>query len=295
MTRMETRAATWWWVQALAFMVAIVLFVPIALPDPEPEPDLSFRLTIQDAFARHRQFGADIVYSYGPWGMLQHPGSDVRTSAATFGGLLIVALLFSPALVMVVRDGGAPAPIAALVILATGALLASGGADARFVAIPFLLLFSALLPPHPARELPLVALAAFGGLIKLSYLAVGLFALIVVLAVRRRVWPLLVFGGVFVISWMAAGQHLRTLPFFFWRGVEVVSGYAGAMGQSRDSSEELVSALVGSAGLVIVAAVVERNVIRTGAIAGAAYFTLQMGYVRDDDSHIHAAGALLLL
>src|SRR5258708_38825054 len=82
------RRASWWAVRALAFVVAIILFVPIALPDPEPEPDLSFRVTLQDAFARHRQFGTEIVYTYGPWGLLQRPGSDARTEGVTFGALL---------------------------------------------------------------------------------------------------------------------------------------------------------------------------------------------------------------
>jgi hypothetical protein len=295
MMGMERGTASWLGVRVLAMVVAIILFVPIALPAPEREPDLSFRATLQDAFAHHRQFGTEIVYSYGPWGLLQRAGSDARTQGATFVALLIVALLFAPALFMVVKDGGASAPAAALILAAAGALLAAGGADARFVSIPFLLIFSVLLAPRPMRELPLVGLCAFAGLIKLSYLAVGLFALAVMVAVRRKAWPVLAFGCVFVVSWVAAGQHLGGLPTFLSRGIEVVSGYSGAMGRAYDSNTELMSALAGVAGLVIAVAAIERSAIQTAAFAGAAYFTLQMGYVRYDDSHTPAAGALLLL
>jgi hypothetical protein len=293
MTTMKRRAG-WWAVGAFAVVVAVILFVPIALPSPEPEPDLSLRVTAQDAFARHRQFGTEIVYTYGPWGLLQRPGSDARTESVTFSALLMLAVLFAAALLRVVRDAGASPLVAALVIAAAGSLVASGAEDARFVTIAFLLLFSALLPPGVGRELLLVAMCAFIALIKLSYLVLAVFAVVVLIAVRRHVWPALVFAGTFLLTWLAAGQHPGAIPLFLWRGAGVVSGYAAAVGRPSASSTELMSAVAGAIGLVIVAAAVERSVVRTGAIAGAAWLTLKIGYVRYDDSHAPAAGALLL-
>src|SRR5258708_25195137 len=130
------RRASWWAVRALAALVAIILFVPIALPDPEPEPDLSFRMTLQDAFARHRQFGTEIVYTYGPWGLLQHPGSDARTEVVTFGALLAVPLLFAAGVFMVARDGGASPLPPPLVIVSAGAPRSGRGGGPRLVALP---------------------------------------------------------------------------------------------------------------------------------------------------------------
>jgi hypothetical protein len=277
----------------LTAMLAVVLFVPIALPPPEIEPDQSLRATIDDAFARHLQIGTDIVSTYGPWGILQRGDTDPRTARATIALTSAIALAFAFALLMAAHDAGAGPGRAALIVVAVAALLAAAGNDGRFLAVEYLALLWTLLPPRTAREILLVALLAVVGLIKFSYLAAALFILVAIVCIRRRLVYLIVFGATFGLAWVGAGQRLAGLPSFLMNGAAVMAGYAGAQALPHAMTLELVSAIVGAAGLTLLVAFVERDILRTLAIAALLALTMKISYVRYDDAHALAAEALI--
>jgi hypothetical protein len=193
------------------------------------------------------------------------------------------------------RDAGAGPGVALAAVIAAAALLAAGGSDARFLAVQFLALLSCLLARRAAsREWPLVALLAFIGLIKLSYLVVALFIIVMMVWIRRRASYALLFGVTLVIGWLATGQRISTFPPFVMRGAEVIAGYAGAQALPHPATLALWCAVGGAAGLVLLAAFVGREIARTVAIAGALILTIKIGYVRYDDPHAATADALLL-
>jgi hypothetical protein len=267
----------------VALLLAIVVYVPIAMRPLELEPDLSLRVMTHDAFARHLQFGRDLVYTYGPWGLLDR-GFDPRTERVVLAFSTLLALVFASTMVQLT---GKIHPVAAVVILiAAAAVLVSSGDDARFLAIALLVLLCGLLPPERARDLPLVAALALIALIKFSFLIVALF----VIATRRSLESVIVFAAAFVIFWIGAGQHFDVLPLFLARGTEVSAGYAGAA--SLGSGIPL--ACIGAAGLAAVAIIVERNFMRAIAVVGAVWLLMKIGYVRADDAHALVANGLLL-
>jgi len=268
-------------VTLLGLVLAVVLYVPIAPLGFEPEPDLSFHATTHDAFARHLQMGSDIVSTYGPWGILQR-GFDRRTDAAMLAVSALLAMAFAWGAAGIVPHAGA-VTVAAL-------LVAMGRHDARFTALAVLLILSTLLPPSPARELPLAAILGVVALIKFPLLVFALFAVTMAAITRRTVAHVLVFGAAFLAAWMAAGQHLGGLPLFVARQIEVAGGYAGA---SATGSAAIGAAAAAALLLLIVLA--ERDPLPSIALGGTIIYVAKAGYVRSDIEHAGAASAILLL
>ena len=298
------------WIAAAAVAVAlgVAVFAPIAVPPAEREPDHSLRASVHDAFARRLQAGSEIVSTYGPWGILQRGDFDPRTRTVALVMSIAIGAAFAIALVLCARDAGAGAGVATLIAIAAAALLAGGSDDSRYLGVEFVALmwggFSTRPPPagrpllgrgrveNPSHIL-LVALIAVIALIKLSYLVVALFVLAAIVCIRRRAVDPAIFAGTFVAAWMAAGQRIAGLPAFFRTGAEVVAGYADAQAASRAVTPELVAALAGAAGLVILVAAMERSMVRTAAMAAALFLTMKIAYVRYDDPHAITAAVLL--
>ncbi len=268
-------------VTLLALILAAVLYVPIAPLGFEPEPDLSFRATTHDAFARGMQMGSDIVSTYGPWGILQR-GFDRRTDAAMLAVSALLAMAFAWGVTCIVPHAGA-VTVAAL-------LVAMGGHDARFTALAVLLILSTLLPPSPARELPLAAILGVVALIKFPLLVIAVFAVTMAAIIRRSVAHVLVFTASFLLAWIAAGQHLGGLPLFLARQIEVGSGYAGA---SAGGSGAIGA--IAAAALLLLLVLAERRPLSAIALAGTILYVANVGYVRADIEHAGAANAILLL
>src|SRR3954451_6274405 len=143
-------------VALIALVAAASLYLPIVPEAWDLEPDLSFRVTVHDAFARGWQLGSDVVSMYSPWALLQR-GYDPRTDAAVMLVSALLAIAFAWGVVRIAFDAGANAAAALLAALAAAVLVPSGF-DARFTVLPLLLVLSMLLPPSLARELPLVAI-----------------------------------------------------------------------------------------------------------------------------------------
>jgi hypothetical protein len=285
MRAMATRVA----VALAAFVVAASVYLPIIPEAPELEPDLSFRATTHDAFARGLQLGSDIVSTYGPWGLLQR-GYDPRTDTATLLVLGLLAAVFAWSVTRIAYDAGGNAA-AALVAAVAAACLVPPDFDARFTVLALLLILSALLPPSRARELPLVAALGVVALVKMSLLALAIFAIVMLTLVRRRAIYAAVFLGAFLAAWLAAGQHLGGLPRFLRWGAEVARGYSAASA----SGAGVPLAVAGAAGLAVVIVLVERNLLRIVLLGAPLAYLAKVGFVRSDVTHESSAAALLCL
>src|SRR5205823_10210313 len=213
-------AAAWTAATLAAILVAALLYLPIAPDVLEVEPDLSFRATTHDAFARSLQSGSDIVSTYGPWGLLQR-GYDRRTDAVVWLVAALLGAVFAWSVLRITHDAGG-GPAAALLAAVAAGCLVPAGFDARFTVLALLLVLSALLPPSLQRELPLAAVLGLVALIRMSLLALAIFAVVMTVLLRRRAIHGVVFLTAFLAAWLAAGQRLGGLPRFFLWGLEVV-------------------------------------------------------------------------
>ncbi|HJT18563.1 MAG TPA: hypothetical protein VJ853_14295, partial [Thermoanaerobaculia bacterium] len=279
---------------AVLLLLAIVIFVPIALPPAETEPDLSLRSMTHFAFAHQMQSGRDIVYTYGPWAILQQRGFDARTNATVLAVSALLALCFAWGLFRIARDAGANAWAIAAIAVAAAAILAAGGDDARFIAIDLLLLLCLFIDEDsPSREWPLVVAVALLCLIKFSFLIISIFVVAVLALRRRSVAIAIVFIVAFVLADIAALQNPLLIPLMLHRGWQVTSGYAEAASLAAGIGWTMPIAAAGVAALIAIVAIVERRWLPTIAMAGTAWLILKIGYVRQDDTHIRMCGALL--
>ena len=278
-----TRAAA----ALIALIAAALVYVPIAPAALDLEPDLSFRAAMHDFFARGVQWGENAVSPYGPWALLQR-GYDRRTDMVVLLVCAMLAAVFAWSAMRIAIDAGAGAVVAAMAAVA-GLCLLPTNEDACFTVLALLLVLAALRPPSLPRDVPLVAVLGLLALIKFSLLAFALFAVVMTMVLRRRAVYGVVFVAAFALAWIAAGQHLASLlPFFRW-GFEVTRGWSGAMA----SGSGVPVAVLGTVGLAVVVAAVERNAARWIFVAGTLAYLAKIGYVRSDPSHQMSADALL--
>jgi hypothetical protein len=268
----------------------VVVYVPI-VPEPlEQEPDLSFRATNDEAFARPLRYGREIVSTYGPWGVLQR-GYDARTDTPVLIASTLLALAFAFGGMRVLRDGGAPWPFATLWLLSGAIILQGSFGDARFTAIPLLLTLSLLETRDDRRELPLVAALGLVALIKISFLTLSIFVVVLATLIRRTPRHVVVFAASLLTFWLAAHQSPLDFLAFVRGGLAVSGGYAGASALGSGFAwAAIVSAVI--AGLVIVC---ERDPLRAALLIGFIAYLLKVGYVRADVGHVVPANAILLL
>src|SRR5471032_319218 len=193
-----------------ASLLGVLVFVPFGSPIVGVEPDLSLRMTLHDAFARHLQYGRDIVFPYGPWSILLG-GFDARTWPTVLVVSLALGVVFGWTAMALARTLSMAAVPALLATATTAALFLSGGDDVRFIGIPVLMLIWNLVEPHPSRWLPrapLVTAVAVIALVKGSYFVI---ALIVIGSMALRLHSattklLALFVVSLAVAWIAAGQ-----------------------------------------------------------------------------------------
>jgi hypothetical protein len=223
---------------------------------PETYLDASWQLTLLHAHVQGWQFGRDVIFTWGPWGFLNsvfHLGEAAAGPrlAWEIGGKLLMAA----GLVAAIRT---LRPVRQVLIVIACVLCASVFQDAAyqvFITVAGLLLLRS--PRRPwGEELAYVALLAFLGLFKFTYLLLA--AAGIGLAVAARLWlrewrPAAWLAGGFLAAllggWLAAGQNPDNLVPYLRRSWEVSSGYPDAMAMEETFGVFLSGlALLGLAG-----------------------------------------------
>ncbi len=225
-------------VAAAAFAVVSVLVVWLAtilwpLP-PRPDLDPSWQLILVDAWLHGRQFGPDIVFTWGPLGFLfsQFILPDALGAKLWFemiGRLIIAAVLVALAW---------PLPVVRrLIWLATLVVMGIGWFDVLALVAVAGLLAAWLLPPgRPIRTALAIALIGAASLIKLTLMTVAIAGMVLMaaaaLADRRLVRAAVIAAGIplsILTWWMLAGQSPWNLPTYLKLASEISAGYTSAM------------------------------------------------------------------
>lgn len=226
----------------LVLVVALAILTwPITSVLAAPGLDNSWGVGLSLAIARGLAFGRQVVFTYGPLGL-------VATPRAVTGGTLILGLLGAAAIqlalvavVLRVLRERLPWPIAAVITLLGVSVIVTTGLPA-LDEIAFGLVAIALTQP-PARARQAARTLAFAGgvlaalalLIKLNdgggavaIVAVGLLGGVS----RRRHLAIgaLTFAVTTIVAWLALGQPLDALPDYLSTGLSLVQGYVDAMG-----------------------------------------------------------------
>ncbi len=237
-----------WLPRALAVLLGVALLVPWdahALPDASvaaARVDEAFMLAMPELLRTGARFGAEIVFTYGPLGVL----SDQRHLVPS--DWLVPLLVLRAIMVGVLVLGwcrivqGCPAgwkrwTVGGLAIAC--ALLALIGGD-QVLWLGFALGAFTLGVQAPGEDrthwqtIALGAIAGVASLVKFNFFVLGA-ALLAALALhdlvlrRRAPWPSLAFALALVASWLAAGQRLQDFPVWVAACLELSAGYGDAM------------------------------------------------------------------
>jgi len=292
------------WVSGL--LVALLTW-QTAFAAPFPGLDLSWMGGLYMAVEDGKQFGTEIVFTYGPLGFLVWPGlwsSWLGALAFTFSGAIYI--LFTVAFVGSLRRGfGLPvAGLVAFLYLAT-----VPDAEQLPLVLAVALAFLALREQRPDRAVTLLALgggllSAIGILVKLSVgppiLVICLLGMVGARADRRQ-WAFFAassLGGLIAL-WLLTGQALGNLWDYGVNGAQVVSGYSEAMGLGGAADWEGAVLVLAAVGVVVAAACARfrdtrARVCATLLTAVAAFASFKYGIVRFEPFHLSLGLSALL-
>lgn len=308
--------------RAVAVAVAVVLALPVDQVWPQSDLDPSWRLGLTWALVHGWDFGREVVFTYGPWGFLDHPSmlSPWRTAVALVLTTAACVLLWWRVERLLRSLGPVLATVGAAVVAACAgrAWGFSGTVALGVLAYTLSVYFDDEEPPGWAA--PVVA--AVGALLLLCALSTGLLVPVLAAALAARTGGRCVLlsaatgGGAVIAWWLVAGQSLGAFPGWLLGSLRLASGYADAMSYDPLLLPRLTYLYV-AVGLVLIALAIARAVVgfvgpspdgtprrrdRLQLVGGAVIvvvavrWAIQTGTVRDDPGHaVRAALALAVL
>lgn len=220
----------------ISAVLGALAWLPARVSMPSASLDGSWGSVLLDAARHSRQFGTDVVFTYGPLGFLQVPTftPDLFWWAVAFQ--LVVGAACGLALQAIVRNAGWPDWAGPLVLLALVPPVL-GSSDIPLLLPVVLWPFLAIQSTRDREQRTLMLLSVVVGavaLVKFTTFVLA-FALAIVLAVDdlvrrgRRPRAAAIVAATIVVLWMAAGQHLSGFPAWVRTGVETSSAYSEAM------------------------------------------------------------------
>lgn len=268
----------------ILILVAIMLFglAPFGSPNVKLDNlgdlnvDVAFQFALPYFLEQQLQFGEQVVFTYGPWGILISPftGPTWHSTALTFRVVFSISVslaMFTLAARYYNCRGGLFVSGGVLVLVS---LWLTGHRDSYFLLPALLVAYQRwaaataadgenALPVFPGERLLWIVLSALAGwvaLAKFNFFIVSCVAFLLILIDDSRVkrWPLL--PAVFVLSlllgWFSAGQELDNLVLWVSRSLGLANGYADAMAKGFfvPYSVELVAVYYGAVAAILVVA-----------------------------------------
>jgi hypothetical protein len=249
-----------------------------------------------------RNFGTEIVFTYGPLGFLAFPDlwyGDLAALAFVYGAAIYFA--FSCTLVWALNRslGKLGAAVVGFVFLATAPDLEQ---------LPLVLAAAwALAAMQEERPRWAMNLLVFGGaslsaiesLVKLSVGPPIFLICLIALAgarARRRQWMsfLGVALGELIVLWLLTGQPLGNLADYFLNGEQIVSGYNEAMALKAGPGWEAPAIFLVAVGITVASAFASFRDRRArwcavGLVGLTAFITFKYGIVRYEPNHLAIA------
>lgn len=227
-----------WFFRILGFLVLAV--IAFALPGfPAPELDASWRMALGRFFLEGRQFGTEIVFTYGPLGFVMGNTYWGAQWASLIGWHVVQAGVFAG---IVYWHGYRLTGYSRIFFFAFFFLLGLTYQDAMHQIIIAFAGLELIRRSNRAWQWSSVAWVALLGvlsLVKFTNLLLALFLVLLAagmeLWLRRRVVAVrlpAIFAGLFLTGWMLCGQHIANIPAYLHSSWEISQGYQDAMGFS---------------------------------------------------------------
>jgi hypothetical protein len=287
-----------WFFRVLGFLVMVIM--AFALPGfPAVELDASWRMALGRFFTEGRQFGTDIVFTYGPLGWTMGKTYWGGQWAGLIGWHVGQALVFTA---MIYWHGyrlqGYQRMFFFLFFFLFG-LSYEDAAHQTIVAFAGLELIRRAHGPWRWSSLGLIALLVVLSLVKftdlmLAVVLVGLAGALELWTSRRafavRVPAL--YLGLMLLGWKLCGQDLGNIPAYLRSSWEISQGYQDTMGTSCPPLQLVfgltVAALVVTGLLLNLAAHPERGrgAVLTLATTGYLFVNWKHGFIRADGHQV---------
>lgn len=244
-----------WLPQLTLLIIMLLALVPFGSPEWKPNNlgdlnvDMAFQLALPYFIEQHLQFGTQVVFTYGPWGILlsTFAGAHYHAAVLLFRIVLTVCVFLALRVLANRYSGHTGRALTWGGAIALVLLWITGQRDSYFLFPALLVVYQRLtaaiaadekvvLPTRRAEAVLWIALSLLSGwaaLAKFNIFIVATAAHLIVLAddVKRRRWPVLPFAYVLalLLAWLSAGQNLANLPLWVLRCLDLSNGYADAM------------------------------------------------------------------
>ena len=227
-----------WIFRILGF--AVLAAIAFTVPNfPTADLDSSWRMALGKFLLDGRQFGTDVVFTYGPLGFVMGKTYWGGQWASLIAWQVGQALVFAA---MVYWQGARLTGYSRIFYFVFFFLFGLTYEDAMhqtFIAFAGLALIRRSHAPWRWSSVALLALLATLSLAKFTNMLLGLFLVLLAggleLWVRRRPSALRVpalYLGFFLAGWMLCGQRLGNIPAYLHSSWEISQGYQDAMGSS---------------------------------------------------------------
>lgn len=225
------------WLRSGLFCAVTLAFwlVSVNLPGPAVAGLESWHTILVDARLNDRQFGPEIVFTYGPWSFLGLSGYLPEALGERFVWEILGKLLLSVTIVL------ASASLPGLRRCVFLAAFACGAAyfDNMGEVVVALLTFLWLMPRRARWWQRLLALGWFSFLAHFKFVfcmqaVAGVVLAAFIACLERRFRTAVAMMGVFLVGyvacWRLSGQSVANLPEYLRLNVEISRGYSWAMG-----------------------------------------------------------------
>jgi hypothetical protein len=305
-------------VRTAAYLIGLIAFVVLAAPLPSKpvgqfanlgDIDASWALVLHHALLHGLRFGHDLVFTYGPLGLMAapayYPPSFALMLALNSTFLLVTGWVW----MMHWRRAGVH-PVM-WVVAATAAGISVSLSAEMLPQLPPLLLLAMHVQGRRSAAYPWKSILMLAGmcgaalLIKStlwfsSSLVIGLVAADL-MWIRKFPWPVAAAACGTVIGWVAAGQRLADLPPYFFYSLQIIRGYREmAVGLSPLMQMWAALWVVTSVLLLIQGARSFRARCgrrfawaATAVLAGLLFLFYKEGFTRADSLHLSSASLFL--
>lgn len=231
-----------WVFRILGFviMVAIAFCLPLF---PAMELDSSWRMAIGKFLMEGRQFGTEVVFTYGPLGFAMGKTYWGSHLDLLIGWHAVQAVVFSAVVFWHAYRLHGYSRIFFFLFFFLFGLTYQDAMHQTIIALAGLELIRRSNTPWRWSSVALLVLLVILSLVKFTNLLLGFFLVLLAGGLecrQKRVAGLRVpalFFGLFLLGWMLCGQHLANLPAYFHSSWEISQGYQDAMGLASPSSQ----------------------------------------------------------